>query len=481
MRFLSSVLVAFAAFVNAEIPVENGVLVLGDDNFDEALKANDFLLVEFYAPWCGHCKKLAPEWDAAAGVLSSSEESAKLAKVDATVATELAGKFEIKGFPTIKAFKGGNAKGLEYSGGRTSGEIVNWVKKQSGPPAKLITSKDEVAKLHEEADAFVVGYFESANSEGAKNFLSHAGFDDSLTYAISHHDDIKAHLAVSGDAVVVLKNFDDKRADLSVTDATSVEAIAEFVSVNSVPLVQTFSQEAARTIFASPIQKHALFFTDSAADHHETTLSLFRDIAMEFRGKVLHINVPHTEDRVMDYFGIKKDDLPFLVVADMSAQGQMKKFPFTGSFSADEVSAFEKAFLAGELKPVLKSEKVTAEDTANPVKVVKGESFKEIVLDNTKDVLVEFYAPWCGHCKKLAPTWDALAEKLQGEANVVIAKMDSTANEVDVDGLVVKGYPTIYFFKGDDKTPVKYEQGREVDDFVQFLKDNGSNKLHSEL
>lgn len=53
-----------------------------------------------------------------------------------------------------------------------------------------------------------------------------------------------------------------------------------------------------------------------------------------------------------------------------------------------------------------------------------------MVFDVEKDVLIEFYAPWCGHCKALAPKYDELGQKLSGESGVVIAKMDATANDV---------------------------------------------------
>jgi len=66
-------------------------------------------------------------------------------------------------------------------------------------------------------------------------------------------------------------------------------------------------------------------------------------------------------------------------------------------------------------------------------------------LDDTKDVLVEFYAPWCGHCKSLEPKYDELAKKLAYNKNIVIAKIDATANEVPQ--VSVKSFPTIKLFK----------------------------------
>lgn len=103
------------------------VVKLTDANFEElVVKSNDMWLVEFYAPWCGHCKNLAPHWASAATELKGK---VKLGALDATAETVMAGRFGIRGYPTIKYFPSGpkdldSAK--DYDGGRTSGDIVQW-------------------------------------------------------------------------------------------------------------------------------------------------------------------------------------------------------------------------------------------------------------------------------------------------------------------------------------------------------------------
>ena len=110
----------------AEPGNEKDVIELTDDNFDSTVFNDESMwLVAFYAPWCGHCKKLLPEWTAAATQLRGT---VKIAKVDATVHQKLAQRYQIQGYPTIKVFAPGKGdkKVEEYQGPRDTSGIVQY-------------------------------------------------------------------------------------------------------------------------------------------------------------------------------------------------------------------------------------------------------------------------------------------------------------------------------------------------------------------
>ena len=126
--------------------------------------------------------------------------------------------------------------------------------------------------------------------------------------------------------------------------------------------------------------------------------------------------------------------------------------------------------------------------TGNSVRVAKvaeaviaadERDFDAVVLDSSKDVLVEFYAPWCGHCKRLAPDYEKVAQALASEPGVSIVKIDCDAHKAKCAQFDVSGYPTLKWFPKDNKKGLPYEAGRSVKDFVEFLnKETGTLRQH---
>ncbi|XP_035260754.1 protein disulfide-isomerase A6 [Anguilla anguilla] len=127
------------------------VVELTDDNFDSTvLNSEEVWLVEFFAPWCGHCKNLEPEWAAAATeVKEQTKGKIRLGAVDATVHQGLASRYGIRGFPTIKVFQKGEEP-ADYEGGRTRSDIVaralDLFSSNAPPPELLEILNEDVLK-----------------------------------------------------------------------------------------------------------------------------------------------------------------------------------------------------------------------------------------------------------------------------------------------------------------------------------------------
>ena len=351
----------------------------------------------------------------------------KLAKVDATENKDLAQKFGVKGYPTLKYFKNGVAG--DYTGGRTADTIVAWLTKKSGPPAASLENMDAVNNFLGENQAVVVGLFKNLEGAEAKEFIAAAEEAEDLLFGITSAEDAFSGLGVTAEAsVVVLKKFDEGRSYME--GPITRDSVEMFAAANSLPLVVDFNTDTAKQIFQGAIKNHVLMFQSAKAEKYEHNLHQARKVAADMKGDIMFVTVTTDEPehkRVLEFFGISEDEVPTF---RLSAGDDMTKYkPDNKDLTEENFRAFIAAFKAGELKPNLKSDDVPEDWNANPVKIIVGKNFDEVALDASKDVFVEFYAPWCGHCKKLAPIWDELGEKFADNDKIVIAKTDATTNE----------------------------------------------------
>lgn len=198
-------------------------------------------------------------------------------------------------------------------------------------------------------------------------------------------------------------------------------------------------------------------------------------VAKDLKGKIL-FSVSDTKDgiqkRLAEYVGVPEEKMPLIMIVAPGPEG-INKYMFGGAIdllSTSSVGEFIQEFTDGKLKKYMKSEDAPATNDA-PVKVVVATTFSEIVFNPENDVLIEFYAPWCGHCKKLEPIWTELAEKVKDIKGITIAKMDATANEVG--GVDIKGFPTLKFYaRGMKHEAQTVEVDRTLEGLTGFLEKN---------
>jgi len=461
-------------------PPKDYVVTLTTDTFDDFIAKETLTLVEFYAPWCGHCKKLTPEFIKAADTLR--KEKIKIAKVDATVEADLGKRFDVSGYPTLKIFRNGVAS--EYEGERTADGIASELITQSKPPAQALDTIFDTETLTESDELVIIGWFESEEDPNLLAYQEAATAhrkDYQFKYTTNPKVIARYKGAKTGDVTMfkekffVSSKYEAASTSLSLAGKTT-EEIRAFFTANAYPLIG--QRKAGESFVGShkydqrplAIVYGDLPYTVAYRAESKVLLDQAADAANALKGKVTFAFSQETDyEQEMKDYGLSNLD------RDLKVAFLYNDKTFAIDDDADIVEFINDA-MAGNAPEYIKSAPKPKSNNG-PVKVVVGTTFDEIVNDPENDVLIEFYAPWCGHCKSLEPKWKKLGKKLKKSKGIVIAKMDATANHVPKT-YKVEGFPTIYLALKDDKAnPVVFEGDREYKDFMKYLREKSSADL----
>lgn len=275
--------------------------------------------------------------------------------------------------------------------------------------------------------------------------------------------------------MIVFKKFDEK---MVVYEGEMLpQPMEAFVSENSMPLVVPFNEANSPKIFGGKVKVHMIVFVDE--EKSKELMEVLPIVAAKHKGKMVFVTVSPAEEQITEYFGVSKEDMPAIRLVDMRESG-MKKYIYDKPITDEaSINAFCEDFAHKNLTPVLKSED-EPQDQEGVLKTIVSKSWTREVMESENDILVKFYAPWCGHCKELAPKYEALATKLKPVAEkLTIAQINYEANEVtDVE---VDGFPTLRLYPGGDKhTPKEYTGERSAEAIEAWLQKEVTHKWVTE-
>ncbi|CAO2039204.1 unnamed protein product [Urochloa humidicola] len=459
------------AFDNEE---EAAVLTLDADNFSQVVAAHQFIVVDFYAPWCGPCKRLAPEYEKAASILSKHDPPIILAKVDADNKKnkDLSSKYDVQSFPTIKIFRNQGENVQDYDGPRDADGIVEYLKKQAGPASVEIKSVEDAKNLISDDRVVIVGVFPVFGSSEYKNFMAVAE-EMRNDYDFCHTLD--ANILPRGDKTIkapfvrLFKPFDEL-----FVDSQDFDALNKFIEVSSFPAVVTMDPNPRNLKYILKFFKNdgtkAMLYLSFGDDRIEAFKTQLYDAAKQYREKNISFLIGYaTDPRILfKYFGVKESEAPFILIA--ASTGNYIKT----SLEPDQILPWLKEFTDGTLLPCVKSDPIP-EVNNQPVKVVVANSLNDVVFNSGKNVLLEFYVPWCFYCQKLALVLKEVALSLQNDEDVIIAKMDASSNDIPPD-FKIEGYPTLYFYSSGGNL-LSYEGVWIAEEIIYFIKKNKGSKL----
>ncbi|KAF2663568.1 protein disulfide isomerase [Microthyrium microscopicum] len=463
MRTAALFSLAFAALAAA-----SDVADLKKDTFNDHIESHELVLAEFFAPWCGHCKALAPEYEEAATTLK--EKNISLVKVDCTEQADLCQEHGVEGYPTLKVFRG--LKSVQaYPGARKSAAIISYMTKQA-LPAVSVLDKDTLKDFKTSDSVVLVGYFGADDKASNETFTAVADSlrDSYLFGAISDESVAKAE-GVEQPSIVLYKTFDEGKNTFD--KKFDEEAIKKFAKAAATPLVGEVGPDTYQGYMSAGIPL-AYIFAETEEERKELAKEL-KSVAETYKGKINFATIDAKAfGQHASNLNLEVGKWPAFAIQD-TAKNQKYPFDQGKKVTVKDITAFVDEFSSGKVKPSIKSEP-TPENQDGPVTIIVANNYDEIVMDDKKDVLVEFYAPWCGHCKALAPKYDELGELFKPFADkVTIAKVDATLNDVPDD---IQGFPTIkLFLAGKKSEPLTYSGGRTVEDLTAWIKENGSHKV----
>ncbi|XP_068002929.1 protein disulfide-isomerase-like protein of the testis isoform X1 [Melanerpes formicivorus] len=464
----------------AKIKKENNVLLLKKSNLDRALKETKYLLVEFYVSLSQASQNLSEEFAKAAGQLKKEAPRIQFGKIDATHQHDLRKEFNIREFPTVKFFVDGRREDpIDCKGVRQASAFITWVKRRTGPSTVLINSTAQAEAIINADDLAVIGFFKELHNDSVEVFCETARDVPEMPFGMTASKDVRADYGIQKNTLVVFKKGKPVHNEVLEGGRQNKLDLTRIIKTFTLDLVTEYNLQTSVKIFDVPVENHILLFTPTNSEAFSAIYENYTAAAAEFRGKIMFVLVDTNESRngrVFEYFRVREVDVPAVRILNLTSNAKYK-------MPADEVTVenlkeFCQSYLNGKAKLHLPSEEIPEDWDKMPVKVLVGKNFNKIVFNKTMTVFVLFYAPWSSDCKKLLPVWDKLGEKYEGHKDIMIAKIDVTANDILTVGL--DRYPFFRLFPaGQDYQEVAYAGDHTLEAFSEFLEEKGKRKAQA--
>ncbi|CRG94924.1 protein disulfide isomerase, putative [Plasmodium gallinaceum] len=487
----------------------NEIYNLDMDNFDEIINDEEnFTFLVVYTHWC-HWSNLLLEDLEKISKLLKYVNNIRIAKINAAVNTSIIEKLNIYGYPSLFLIKRNNIN--RYNDMRNVRGIVLWIYEHLDESVFEIDSKEKLnafLELDEYNNSIL--FFVSRNKKEDKimielvklciligytfcfymkqeNIIDY--FENTIMLEKYHFDnkksqnkDIYTVLFKNNDFDEYFYFLDEELNILYDSDYSKEEKIEELkkcISEKIEPLVIKFSEYYYSLLFSQNKVTLFILYNDI---NQLNKLDIIKS-AKKYKNIMFSIsgNKEVFEKRLLTELLI--DDLKKPVMRIIEFKRSIL-IPYKYKPINDDIEINEKnieEFIEGYIKDkkyfYRKSERPLPDEFNNGyVKIIVADTYDDYIFKNDKNVLVLYYAPWCGHCYKFEPIYREVGRRLKlysskfkdYEDDIIISKIDAVNNEIY--NIAIDAYPTIYLYvKSNKNKPIKYLGARSVQSIVTWI------------
>ncbi|XP_066299646.1 uncharacterized protein [Branchiostoma lanceolatum] len=481
---------------------------LTTETFDQFVSDHNSVLVMFYAPWCGHCKRMKPAFEEAATLLKTEFPAAKLAAVDATQYRDVGSKYEVRGYPTLLYFKNGQ-KEFKYQLGRSTQELVKFMKNPQAPPPPPPPEQEwsevpsEINHLTDQTfDSFVYRHssvlvmfyapwcghckrMKPAYQEAAEQLLKEKPEAKLAAVDATKYKELGQQYGVRG--YPTLKYFKNGKVASDYNKGRAKDDIVAFMKSPQVAPPKT-EEPPSKEVKPAASQEDGW----ETGDVHHLTADSFNTFMQQHHSVLVMFYAPwcgHCKKMKPAYLEaaeqLKKEKPEAKLAAvdatqhgDLASNYGVRGYPTLKYFQdGKEAYNYKKGRTTGDLVSFMKDPQAPPpppppepewSEVPSEVSHLTEETFSSFIKEHDS-VLVMFYAPWCGHCKKMKPAYQEAAETLKTAGpGAKLAAVDCTKYGALAKTYQVRGYPTIKYFRGGEEIQ-KYQGARDADSIVQFM------------